>query len=338
MKNLLFLFLFTIIAFSCKNDNKLIIDNIDTVDIKVNNKNNLIKLNFCPHWLPQSQFAGYYAAQDKNIYQKYGIDLIIQTGGPKNSSVNAIENHTTDIASLWLTNAIKLRESGYDIINISQLINRSALMLISKKSSGIKKPQDMNNKKIGVWGGDFKIQPEAFFKKFNLDVTFVPQFESINLFLADGVQVTSAMWYNEYHRIINSGLNPDEINTFFFADYGLNFPEEGIYCFEKEFLNNQQVYINFINATVEGWIYAFNNEDYIINLIMKKMNDVNVPANKSQQSWMLKRMKDLIFPNGIKNNFETLSEDNYNFVCETMKELNIIKHYTDYNSFYIPLK
>ena len=310
----------------------------DTITQNPFPKKDLKKIIFCPHWLPQAQFAGYYAALDKNIYEKYGIDLVMQTGGPGNPSTSAVQNHTADIVSMWLTNGIRLREAGSDIINIAQLINRSAMMLISKKSSGISKPEDMQNKKVGIWNGDYKIQPLTFFNKNKINVILISQGSTLNLFLTNGVQVTSAMWYNEYHTIINSGINPDEMNTFFYADYGLNFPEDGIYCFEKDFLNDPQLYINFINATNEGWEYAFNNEDYITDLMIKRMKELNIPANRSHQLWMLKRMKDLIFPNGIKDSFEPLLEENYNFVCNTMLELNLIKHYTDYNSFYVPLK
>jgi NitT/TauT family transport system substrate-binding protein len=49
------------------------------------------------------------------------------------------------------------------------------------------------------------------------------------------------MWYNEYHTIINSGYDPEELNTFFFADYGLNFPEDGIYCSGELYRNNPEI-------------------------------------------------------------------------------------------------
>ena len=41
------------------------------------------------------------------------------------------------------------------------------------------------------------------------------------------------MWYNEYHLILNAGVNPEELTTFPMADYGMNFPEDGIYCLER---------------------------------------------------------------------------------------------------------
>ncbi len=297
----------------------------------------LKKASFIPHWIPQAQFAGYFMAYEKGIYKKYGIDLTIFTGGPKNSSAALIEKGKVDFASLWLTNAIQLREKGIKVVNITQAINKSALMLVAKKSSGIKKPEDMNGKKIGIWGGDFQIQPMAFFKKYNLNVRPITQGSSLNLFLMDGVDVTSAMWYNEYHTILNTGLNPDELTTFFFSDYGLNFPEEGIYCLESTFNNDPELCKNFVKATLEGWRLAFEKEDEALAIVLRYMKKEKFPVNLAHETWMLHRMKDLIFPNKSNKQFGILSEKDYKFVAEKLLENGLIKKIPDFKLFYKPL-
>ena len=192
----------------------------------------LKKASFIPQWSPQAQFAGYYVAYEKGFYKKYGVDLTILQGGPNQSPTDFLERRKADFVSLWLSTAMQRRSHGVKLINIGQVMQRSALMLIAKKSSNIKTPQDMNGKKVGIWGADFQIQPRAFFKKYNLHINVIHQSFSVILFLRGGVDVASAMWYNEYHTIINSGLNEDELTTFFFYDYGLNFPEDGIYVLE----------------------------------------------------------------------------------------------------------
>jgi NitT/TauT family transport system substrate-binding protein len=298
----------------------------------------LKKISFVLHWVPQAQFAGYYVAKDLGLYENHGIDLTIIPGGPKISTSEMLEEDRVDFALMWLSNAIQLKSRGSKIVNISQVVSRSSLMLIAKKSSGIKTPQDMNGKKIGVWGGDFQIQPLAFFKKYNLKVNTIMQGSSINLFFFGGVDVTSAMWYNEYHTILNSGLNKDELNTFFFSDYGLNFPEEGIYCSEKFSKENPKLCKDFVEATLEGWKYAFEHPEDAIQIVQKHMKMANLPTNKAHQRWMLARMKDLISPSKNLDEFEMLSEQQYMLVAGKLKEEGLIKEIPSYKLFYQPVE
>ncbi|MGE5363335.1 MAG: ABC transporter substrate-binding protein [Bacteroidota bacterium] len=294
----------------------------------------LRKVRFVAHWKAQAQFAGYYMAHDLGIYRKYGIDLEIVPGGPDNPSTVLLENGKVDFASLWLTNAVQLREKGVKIVNITQLINHSALMLIAKKSSGIKSIQDMQGKKVGIWGGDFSIQPLSFFKKYNIQVTTVPLGASVNLFLMDGVDVTSAMWYNEYHTIVNSGLNENELVSFFLSDHGLNFPEEGIYCSEELFRRDRQLCRDFVRATLEGWQMAFKQPERAIKCVMSYIKAGKYMASRSHEKWMLLRMKDLIFPGAIKEKFEILSEKDYMLVCQKLKEYGLIDNIPRFKEFY----
>ena len=301
------------------------------------NAQQLKKITFVPHWVPQAQFAGYYVAKDIGIYKKYGIDLTIITGGPKVSSSQLLEKGIVDFGLMWLSNAIQLKAKGATIVNLAQLVNRSALMLIAKKSSGIKTPKDMDGKRIGIWGGDFQIQPMAFFKKYKLNVKTIMQGNSINLFYFDGIDVTTAMWYNEYHTLINSGFDKDELNTFFFADYGLNFPEEGIYCSERFLKENSDVCEKFVAATLEGWKYSFEHPDEAIIIILKHIRIANLPVNPAHQRWMLERMKDLIFPSGDMNYFEILSKENYFLVADKLKEGGLINRIPAYDELYKPV-
>ncbi|NLF41380.1 MAG: ABC transporter substrate-binding protein, partial [Bacteroidales bacterium] len=186
-------------------------------------------VTFLPYWVANAQFAGYYVAKEKGIYKKYGININIIPNVPFVTSTDLIKEGKVDFAALWLVNAVELKAKGVDIVNITQPSSRSSAMLITKKKSGINTLQDMNGKRAGIWTG-FELQPKALFNKYNLDVEVVPIGSSNNLFLMDGVEIVIANWFDEYHSIINSGYDPDELNVFFFSDYGLNFLEDGIYC------------------------------------------------------------------------------------------------------------
>jgi len=297
-------------------------------------QSNLKKVSFLPQWAPQAQFAGYYVAYEKGIYKKYGIDINILQGGPDSPPDKMLIEGACDFTTLWLSSAIKENGQGKKIVNIAQMMQRSALMLIAKKSSGIEKPEDINNKKVSLWNDVFQVQPRAFFKKYDLNVTVIPQTYSINLFLRGGVDVVSAMWYNEYHTIMNYGYNPDELTAFFYYDYGLNFPEDGIYVKGEYFRKNPEVCRLFVKASLEGWQYAFTHEDEALDIVLKYMEKAHVPANRVHQKWMLERMKDLMTDGNAAMPSGKLSEKDYLYVANCMKEIGLVNSAPEFKDFY----
>jgi len=208
-------------------------------------------------------------------------------------------------------------------------------MLIAKKSRHITKPQDMDGKKVSLWGDEFQVQPKAFFRKYDLNVQIVPQSFSVNLFLRDGVDVASAMWYNEYHTIINSGLNPDELTTFFFHDHGLNFPEDGIYTLEETFKRDPSLSRAFVRATIEGWGYAFSRPEEALDIVLRHIEQAKIPANRTHQKWMLNRMKDLTALSEPPGSIGMLQPTDCQRVSHVLKESGLIDVTPDYESFFV---
>ena len=217
----------------------------------------LEKASLIPLWSPQAQFAGYYIALDKGIYRKHGIDLTIIPGGPERSAADYLRQGKADFAVLWLTTALQQRAAGAGFVNVAQIIQKSSMMLVARKSSGVKTPADLNGRTVGLWGGDFAIPPHAFFKKYGLRVREVPQSYTVNLFLRGGIDAASAMWYNEYHTILNSGINPDELTIFFLKDHGQSFPEDGIYILDKTLRKKPLLAAAVARASLEGWLVRF---------------------------------------------------------------------------------
>jgi NitT/TauT family transport system substrate-binding protein len=294
----------------------------------------LKKATFIPHWSPQAQFAGYYVAYEKGFYKNQGIDLTLITGGPTSSPMEYLSKKKATFGSLWLCSAIERRDQGLELVNIAQLMQRSALMLVAKKSSGIRTLQDLDGKKVGLWRDEFQIQPRALFKKYNIKVQVIPQSFSVNLFLRGGVDLASAMWYNEYHTILNSGLNPEELTPIFFFEHGLNFPEDGIYCLEDTFKKDPRLAQAFVKASLEGWIYAFYHTEEALNIILKYMTLAKVPANRVHQKWMLDRMKDLMSDQTEIDSFGKLSRADYDRVAQELKDVGLIRTIPDFRSFY----
>jgi NitT/TauT family transport system substrate-binding protein len=140
------------------------------------------------------------------------------------------------------------------------------------------------------------------------------------------------MWYNEYHTILNSGYNPDELVTFFFSEYNLNFPEDGIYCLEETYERDKNLCMNFVAASFDGWRYAFNHIEEALDIVIKFMKQRHIPANRPHQRWMLNRMKDIILIDEIP--FGSLNKEDFLTVCEELKKQELIKKVPEFELIY----
>ena len=290
-------------------------------------------ITFVPQWIPQSQFAGFYVAAEKGFYRENQLDVIILKGGPDNSPSEAIQSGKAQFTTLWLSEAIKHIDNGQKIVNIAQLFQHSSQMIIAKRSSGINTIEDLNHQSIQVYNSEFYYLPKAFFDKYNLTVNLIPQVRSMNLFLWNGVKAALVMNFNEYHRIINSGYDEDELVTFPFSEHGLNFPEDGIYCTESYYHNHKEICSLFVDASLRGWKYAVKNPEEALAIMMPFVDSAYTGSNYVHEKWMLSTVSSLLFTDDGKN-IGILKEEDYNKLIVLLKELKLISYNVSYDSFY----
>lgn len=295
----------------------------------------LTKVVFTPQWFPQAQFAGYYMAQELGIYNKYGLDVVFQHKPPQRKLISVLMDKNADFVTDFLSSGIKTRSNGTKIVDIGQISQRSALVFVARKGSGIKKLEDINGKKVGIWMVDFQEIPKALLEKHKIKAEIIPVVSGIELFLHGGIDVIAVMWYNEYHELLSSGINEDEITTFFFKDYNLDIPEDGIYCLQETYEKNPEMCRNFVRASIEGWQEAFKNKKMTLEIIRKYCRENHIPYNNAHQSWMLNRMEQLIvIPGEGEHIVGFLSPKVYLDTARKLKSTGVIRTIPDYNDFY----
>ncbi len=296
-------------------------------------ENVLKKASLFPLWSPQAQFAGYYVALDKGLYARHGLEMTIISGGPERSPVESLQKGEADFAVLWLVDALQQRAGGGKLINVAQLVQRSSTMLVARKSSGIRTPADLAGRKVGVWEGVLGIPARIFLNNYHLQVKEIPQSYTVNLFLRGGVEVVSAMWYNEYHTLMLSGLDSDELNVFALHDYGVDLPEDGLYTLAETLRQDPELVAAFVRASLEGWDYAFTHPDEAIDIVLKYMREAKVPANRIHQRWMLARMEELIKHKNSPRSFGRLAQSDYEAVGEVLRKHGLLPVVPPYQVF-----
>ena len=120
----------------------------------------LTKVRVQLKWVAQAQFAGYYAAVDQGYYAAQGLDVQILLGGPDIDPVRVVASDGAEFGTTWVPAMLAAREGGADVVDISQVFQRSGTLEVSFKDKNITKPEDLKNKKVGSWlGGN---EPELF--------------------------------------------------------------------------------------------------------------------------------------------------------------------------------
>lgn len=271
-------------------------------------------------WDPQAQFAGYYVALEQGFYARRGIDLHIRPGGAGASSLQALESGEVDFAVLWLTTALQRRAEGVALVNLAQIIQRSSMMLVARRDAGIERIEDMQGRSVSLWRGDLSILPRLLFERRGVQVRELPQGYTVNLFLRGGVDVVSAMWFNEYHSILSAGVDPDELQSFYLGEEGPNFPEDGLYALASTVTRDPALTEAFVAASLEGWRHAFEHPEQALDVVIARMREAHLPANRVHQRWMLEHMRTLMEPLHEGGQWGRLSRADFQAVAAALRE------------------
>ena len=219
-------------------------------------------------WVTQTQFAGYYVAQDMGYYEEEGLNVTITPGGPDIGPMSALASGNADVAVDWMPSALASREKGLSAVNIAQPFKSSGMMLVCRKDRGVNSTADLKGKNLGVWfyGNEFPFL--SWMSKLGLKtdgsancVTVFRQGWDILPLTQGDADCVSAMSYNEYWQVLAEGLTPEELTVFKYEDMGVATLEDGLYVLEENLADPVFVdkMVRFVRASMKGWKYAEAN-------------------------------------------------------------------------------
>ena len=295
------------------------------------------EVTFLLHWSHQAQFAGYYVAKDKGFYQKRGRDVVIQRGGYDVNARACMAEDNPVFCTTMLFTALEIRDKGFPLVHLAQVVNRANFTLVAWKKRGILKPEDLQGRRVTLWLKEYEAPYGGFFKRYGLHPVIEPQFFTVNLFLRGGVDACAAMYYNEYHTMLQCGVDPEELTTFNMWEHGADFPEDGIYCTEQIATSQPALCRDIVEASLEGWIYAKDHPEEALDIVMEYVRRGHVPTNRAHMKWMLEKMLASIFP-GPRDawQFGVLSPERYDHAVMLLREQKLIRGAPAFDEFHPP--
>jgi NitT/TauT family transport system substrate-binding protein len=264
----------------------------------------LTKVKLQLQWVPQAQFAGYYAAVAQGYYEDEGLDVEIVPGGADIVPQDVLSAGDVDYAISWVPKVLGSIEKGANITDVAQIFERSATTQISFKDKGITTPAQFKGKKVGSWGFGNEWELFAGMQKDGVDVKdvdLVQQAFDMNGFLAGDIDVAQAMTYNEYAQVLETVnpdtgklYTPDDLNVIDWNDVGTAMLQDAIWANSDKL--GDKAYADqttkFVKASIKGWIFARDNPEKAAEIVTAAGSQLG----QSHQLWMTNEVNKLIWP------------------------------------------
>ena len=245
------------------------------------------RIVFTPQWTAQSQFAGYYVAQEKGFYKDAGVEVDFQHPSVSYSALYRLMEGSSDIITQQLTQAMIAIDQGIPMAHVLQTSQQNGLVVVGRSDS-IKSLKDLRKKKVGVWKAGFGELAYIMDKELDLRIKWIPFLEGTHLFVSGVIDATLGMSYNEYLKIKLSGYEDKTPIRLTGTDY--DFPEDGLYVSLEFYRRYPEKVKAFVEASRKGWGWAHEHPEETLDIVMKWTEKEKVHTNRIFQRWMLEEI------------------------------------------------
>jgi NitT/TauT family transport system substrate-binding protein len=254
-------------------------------------------------WFTQTQFAGYYVAQAKGYYNDVGLDVQIKAGGPDNSPPQILAGHGADVMVDWMPSALAVREKGELAVNIAQIFQRSGLMTVCRRDTGITSPAQFKGKTMATWFSGNEYPFLAWMQRLgftttgaNPDIKVLKQGYTIDPLLQRQAACIAGMSYNETYQIPKAGLTDKDVIWFSYQDAGVATLEDGLYALQSTISDPKGAdrLARFVAASIKGWKYAVEHQEEAVDIVLAKDSSGNL--SKDYQLHMMHEVAKLVEP------------------------------------------
>ncbi len=269
-------------------------------------------------WLPQFQFAGYYAAVEKGFYREAGLDVRLHHGAPDRQPVKEVLSGRAHYAE-GNSEILLARLQGNPLVAIAAIFQHSPSVLLALRNSGINSPHDLLGKKVMFM--DSKNDPDFLTMLLNegisaRQVTILPSSFNFDDLVDGKVDAFNSYLTNEPFLLKQRKIDYTVINP---RNYRVDFYSDILFTSESELREHPERVEAIRQATIKGWRYAMEHPNEIIDLLVNKYQ---VKKSREHLSFEAEAMRSLILPDLIEIGHMNL--DRWQHMADTFVRAGII--------------
>lgn len=231
-------------------------------------------------WLAQTQFAGFYIAQQKGYYREAGLDLTINPGGPNLLTENLVASGADTFGLSGGTDSVfAAREKNLPLVCVGVMHQQTPFVFVAKADGPIKTLADFRGKTVTAWFTGANIILLGMLAQAGLkptDFTLQPQQVSVTPFIEGQVDVCTATRYNEFYTL-GTRVGWDKLRTFVPDDFGITFPRDTVIVTEQFLKDKPQLVEGFMRASIRGWRDALKDNKAGVDAVMSVAPSLNRP-------------------------------------------------------------
>lgn len=243
----------------------------------------------------QMQYAGFYLADMRNLFESNGVEVELIPGDPSINPIRVIQEGKADIAVSWLSLAQEYTTPAQGVTNIAQLFIVPSLRLICKTDRKVFQPKDLAGKTIGVGSqGEFhfiqyfleknKIPLEEVRIKNNADAQFLSKESALDCDIVSS--------YSNYLPLLKENLHTNSLIELYPGHMNLPHFEDGLYVLTSRLDSPEfkKTLVHFLTALRQGWAEARHSPALAVEVILQQ----NPTLPRTDQQFMLEQVLQLI--------------------------------------------
>tara|TARA_R110002167_G_scaffold1285_6_gene5480 strand:+ start:2185 stop:3189 length:1005 start_codon:yes stop_codon:yes gene_type:complete len=225
----------------------------------------LAKVTFGLDWFAKAEHGGFFQAVATGIYEKHGLDVTIEAGGPQVNGMQLLLAGKLDFVMGYPIHNINAVEQGLPVVSVAATFQKDPQVIIMQP--GIKSLSELKGGSILVANyADTTFWPWLKKEYGFTDDMKAPFTGSLQPFLSERADAQQGYLTNEPYTIGRAGV---DANVILMADEGYP-PYAGVIETTREMLNEKpEVVQQFIKASLEGWRSYFKNPKPGNELIQK---------------------------------------------------------------------
>ncbi len=243
-------------------------------------------------WHHQFQFAGYYAALHKGYYQKAGLDVIIHPGTPEKKPIKEVLDGRAQYGEAN-SELLLERLRGAPLVALAAIYQHSPSVLLARKNAGISSPDDLIGKKVMLLDHTMDADFVAMFNNESIDISLIqviPSSYRIRDLIDGKTDAFNSYLSNEPYFLKQQGIEFTVLNP---RNYGIDFYSDILFTTENELKQHPERVKAFRQASLEGWYYAMNHPQEIIDLLL---NRYKVTKSRDHLEFEAETIRSLIVP------------------------------------------